>query len=135
MPDIEYRQSKEVPLASVLELYRANDWASADKPELLHNALQNSHALVTAWNGSQLIGLANAISDGYLVVYYPHVVVHPDYHRQGTGQAMMKLLMQQYAGFHQHSIIADKAAVTFFESCGFERSPCEAMWIYDGADH
>ena len=31
--------------------------------------------------------------------------------------------------------IADQNAVAFFESCGFERSVCAAMWIYDGADH
>lgn len=132
---IVFRESTDVPKQAVLDLYRANNWSSVNKPDQLHQALLNSHALVTAWDGNVLVGLANSISDGFLVVYYPHVVVHPDYQRQGIGRRMMALLMRRYEGFHQHSVLADKGAVPFFEQCGFERSVCPAMWIYDGDDH
>jgi GNAT superfamily N-acetyltransferase len=101
----------------------------------LHQALVNSHSLITAWDGDRLVGLANAISDGFLVVYYPHFVVHPDYQRKGIGKEMMTRLMERYEGFHQHSVIADREAVAFYEKCGFEQSVCSAMWIYDGNDH
>lgn len=53
----------------ILKLYQANKWSAAEKPELLMKALLNSHSLVTAWDGATLVGLGNAISDGYLVVY------------------------------------------------------------------
>lgn len=132
---VTYRDSKSVPRESVLELYRAVGWSSAEKPDQLHQGLQNSHALITAWDGERLVGLANAISDGYLVVYYPHVVVHPDYQRRGIGRELMARLMQRYEGFHQHSVLADNNAVSFYERCGFERSVCPGMWIYDGDDH
>lgn len=132
---IEYRSTNEVPKGAVLELYRANHWSSADKPDQLHQALLNSHSLVTAWDGDQLVGLANAISDGFLVVYYPHVVVRPEYHRKGIGRGLLLRLKRRYEGFHQHAVLADKNAVAFYESCGFERSVCPAMWIYDGDDH
>lgn len=132
---IEYRESNDVPLEAVLSLYRANRWSSADKPELLHRALLNSHSLVTAWDGDQLVGLANAISDGFLVVYYPHVVVHPDYQRNGIGSELMDRLLHRYEGFHQHAVLADKTAVKFYERCGFKRSVCPSMWIYAGDDH
>lgn len=133
--EIQFRDTRDVPRDAVLDLYRAVDWSSANKPEQLHQALLHSHSLITAWDGDRLIGLANAISDGFLVVYYPHFVVHPDYHRKGIGQEMMARLMKRYDGFHQHSVIADKNAVAFYEKCGFERSVCTAMWIYDGHDH
>lgn len=132
---IEYKETTELPREAVLDLYRANHWSSANKPDQLHQALLHSHSLVSAWEGGRLVGLANAISDGYLVVYYPHVVVHPAYQRKGIGREMMARLMRRYAGFHQHSVLADKDAVTFFERCGFERSTCPAMWIYGGDDH
>ena len=135
LESIEFRESKDVPRESVLNLYRANHWSSANKPDQLHQALLNSHSLITAWHGDRLVGLANAISDGYLVVYYPHVVVHPDYHRKGIGRELVLRLKASYEGFHQHSVLADKDAVAFYESCGFERSVCPTMWIYDGEDH
>ncbi len=132
---IQIRGTRDVPREAVLELYRSVDWSSANKPDQLHQALLNSHSLVTAWDGDRLVGLANAISDGFLVVYYPHFVVHPDYQRRGIGQKIMALLQERYEGFHQHSVIADREAVAFYEKCGFEQSVCKAMWIYDGNDH
>lgn len=139
MEQIAFRETNDVPKDAVVDLYRANNWSSANKPDQLHQALLNSHSLITAWDSGRLVGLANAISDGflvvYLVVYYPHVVVYPDYHRRGIGRELVNRLKLRYEGFHQHSVLADKDAVAFYESCGFERSVCPAMWIYDGDDH
>ena len=133
---IRYRETRDLPLASVLTLYRANAWSSADKPELLHKALLASHSLVTAWDRRKLIGLGNAISDGYLVVYYPHLLVHPEYQGRGIGRRLMQMLMARYEGFHQHMLVADGRAVDFYRKCGFRRAgQTQPMWIYDGQDH
>ncbi|WP_033398209.1 GNAT family N-acetyltransferase [Desulfospira joergensenii] len=120
----------------LIELYRANHWSSARKPEQLIPALKNSHALVTARISGKLVGLANAISDGYLVVYYPHMLVHPEYQGKGIGSAMIKCLQEKYAGFHQQMLVADGKAVEFYRANGFSRAgKTEPMWIYDGNDH
>ena len=76
---ISYRDTRNISLEAIRELYVSNDWSAAKKPTALYNGLLNSHSLWTAWDKDRLIGLGNAISDGYLVVYYPHLLVHPDY--------------------------------------------------------
>jgi GNAT superfamily N-acetyltransferase len=134
--EIQYRETREIPLDDVLALYTANQWSSAQKPELLHKALLGSHSLVTAWVGKKLVGLGNAISDGHLVVYYPHLLVLPEFQGHGIGTELMKRLMTRYEGFHQHMIVADGRAIDFYRKCGFERAgKTEPMWIYDGHDH
>ena len=133
---IHYRETPELPLGSVLALYRANEWSAAEKPDLLHKALLNSHSLVTAWDGTKLIGLGNAISDGYLVVYYSHLLVLPEYQGRGIGTELMRRLIKRYEGFHQHVLVADGRAIDFYRKCGFERAgKTEPMWIYAGHDH
>jgi GNAT superfamily N-acetyltransferase len=133
---IRYSENRDLPLAGVLDLYRANEWSSAHKPDLLHKALLASHSLVTAWDDSKLVGLGNAISDGYLVVYYPHLLVLPDYQGRGIGRRLMHMLMAHYEGFHQHMLTADGRALDFYRKCGFERAgKTEPMWIYAGHDH
>lgn len=99
-------------------------------------ALRNSHSLVTARIDGQLIGLGNAISDGYLVVYYPHMLVHPEHQGRGVGKQMMQAMQQKYAAFHQQMLVADGRAIAFYKSLGFSRAGhTEPMWIYAGSEH
>ncbi len=122
--------------AEVVALYKANAWSSAEKPRELLAALGNSHALVTARIDGRLVGLGNALSDGHLVVYFPHMLVHPEFHRQGVGRAIMGALMERYAGFHQMMLVADGEAIEFYTAMGFARAGrTEPMWVYAGNDH
>ena len=134
--DIRFSEQRDIPVEKLFALYEANGWSSAKKPVLLQKALSNSATLISAWVGEQLIGIGNAITDGYLVVYYPHMLVHPTYQGQGVGSEMMKRLMEKYAGFHQHMLVADGRAIDFYRKCGFTRAgKTESMWIYAGNDH
>ena len=131
-----YSDTRDLPRDAVITLYRANEWSSAEKPDLLLQALRASHSLITAWDGPTLVGLGNAISDGCLVVYYPHLLVLPDYRRRGIGSRIMQMLIARYKDFHQHIIMADARAIEFYRKCGFERAgKTESMWIYSGHDH
>jgi GNAT superfamily N-acetyltransferase len=133
---IQYKQTRDLPIEKILPLYEANEWSAAKKPGELHKALTDSHSLVSAWDGDTLAGLGNAISDGHLVVYYSHLLVHPQYQGQGIGTRLMKMLMARYAGFHQHILVADGRAIEFYKKRGFVRAgKTEPMWIYSGHEH
>jgi GNAT superfamily N-acetyltransferase len=133
---VSYCETRDIDVGSVVALYRANGWSAVEKPDLLHQALMNSDTLMSAWHGRRLIGLGNAISDGFLVVYYPHLLVLPEYHGQGVGSMLMELLKNRYKNFHQHILVAEGKAVKFYENLGFVRAgKTEPMWIYAGNDH
>ncbi len=119
-----------------LSIYRINKWSSAEKPQELMAGLRNSHSLVTARISGVLVGIGNAISDGHLVVYYPHLLVHPEHQGKGIGRKMMKALLKKYSAFHQQMLVADGKAIGFYESLGFKRAgQTEPMWIYSGSEH
>ena len=82
---IVFSEERSLDKHQVVELYRANHWSAAGKPDALLNALLNSHSLVSAYDGAKLIGLGNALSDGYLFVYYPHLLILPEYQGRGLG--------------------------------------------------
>ena len=134
--ELELSLEGDIETDEVIALYKANGWSSAEKPEKLIPALNNSDALVTARISGKLVGIGNAISDGSLVVYYPHMLVHPDYKGKGIGRAMMKLLQRKYGSFHQQMLTADVDAVGFYKSLGFDQAgETVPMWIYDGNEH
>ena len=133
---VEISMQDTVAQPEVIALYRANGWSSAEKPDQLLAALRNSHSLVTARSEGALIGLGNAISDGHLVVYFPHLLVLPGYQGRGVGKKMMLALQARYAGFHQQMLTADGKAIDFYKSLGFSRAGnTEPMWIYAGDEH
>lgn len=119
-----------------MDLYRSVEWSSANKPALLFAALQNSHHVITAWCDGLLVGLGNSISDGHLVVYYPHLVVKPELQEKGIGSEIMRRMSKRYSGFHQQMLTADGRSIAFYEKQGLTRAgSCVPMWIYDGSDH
>jgi GNAT superfamily N-acetyltransferase len=133
---IEYRNEFCPDVEKVLKLYRANDWSSAEKPDELMHHLRNSHAAVTAWDADRLIGSANTLSDGKLVAYYSHLLVHPDYQGQGIGTEIARRLMQNYVGFHQQVLLADGRAIEFYQRLGFvPANETRSMWIFKGDEH
>jgi len=134
--DVLIKETREIPKEQLMELYKRNQWSSAEKPELLYKALLNSHTLVSAWVDDRMVGIANAISDGGLVVYYPHMLVHPDYQGHGIGCKMMDAMQKKYGEYHQQMLTADGDAVKFYNKCGFKRAGGTVpMWIYQGEDH
>ena len=133
---VRYRSTRSLPRAQVLNLYRSVQWSAARKPVQLVRALKRSHSVVTAWVEGSLVGLGNAVSDGSLVVYYPHLLVLPEFQRRGIGRQLMKRLMSRYRGFHQHILIAEAKAVPFYRKCGFNRAgKTTSMWVFKGREH
>jgi len=131
-----YSDDRKFTLEDVLPIYVACDWSSASRPEELLAALKGSHSVIHARVGNRMVGIGNAISDGHLVVYYPHLLVDPEFVRMGIGSEIMKRLSQPYKGFHQQMLTADADAVPFYERNGFVRAGHTVpMWIYDGEDH
>lgn len=115
--EVEISLSDEIREEETLAIYVANDWSSAKKTKELLAALRNSHNLVTARLNGKLIGLGNAISDGYLVVYYPHLIVLPQYQVKGIGRKMLQALQTKYDNYHQQMLVADGKAIKLLQKC------------------
>lgn len=133
---IRLTEDRKFNREELLELYQLNEWSSVKKPELLIKALKNSHTLILAFYNDKLVGLGNALSDGYLAVYYSHMLVHPDFQGLGIGTMIMNRFQEIYGDFHQQVLIADGKAVDFYKKCGFERAgKTEPMWKFQGDEH
>ncbi len=128
--------AREITIEETIALYTANEWSSASKPNELFHGLLNSHSLITARYENTLVGLGNAISDGHLVVYYPHLIVHPDFHGKGVGILIMERMQEIYRNFHMQMLTADSKAIDFYQKIGFTKAgQTQSMWIYAGEDH
>ena len=113
-----------------LELYSSVGW---EPPciEQVREALINTIATFTVYDGEQAVGMVRLIGDGGMSFYIKDFAVIPSYQSKGVGT----LLMESLEKYIRESIssewavslelISTKEAVSFYKKKGFEERPCE----------
>lgn len=75
--NIVYKETKDFTEQEVEELFLSVKWLSGKYPERLIKALKSSSLVVTAWDGTQLVGLIRALDDGEMVAFLPLFISTP----------------------------------------------------------
>lgn len=113
-------KTEQLTKDNIQQLFLSVEWESASHPNDLYNAILNSHSVVTAWDNERLIGLANAMSDEAMAVYFHYVLTDPAYQGQGVGKEIMKMMLEKYEKMHTKVLVSYPKAVGFYKSLGFE---------------
>ena len=129
--DIIYKESTDIDFEELKKLFASVGWLNGEHPEELKTAIDNSATVFTAWHGSNLIGLVNAIDDRSLAVYVNYVLVSPEYQGKRIGQTLIEHIKQKYADYLYILLLTEeKSGQKFYEKCGFYKSELIPM-IYD----
>jgi ribosomal protein S18 acetylase RimI-like enzyme len=116
---IVYKDTKEFSCEELKDLFLSVEWSSGRFPEKLKIAMCNSDSVYSAWEGDQLIGLVNAMSDGIMNAYFQYLLVHPAYQGRGVGKKLVSLMLEHYSSYLRKTLIAYDTAAGFYKSCGF----------------
>ncbi len=116
---IKYSDNKNLEREQLVSLFESVQWESAKYPQELQEAIANSHSVYTAWDGDKLVGLMNALSDGVMTVYYHYLLVRPEYHKQGIGKILVKMMTEKYSSCRTQVVISYSSQVNFYENRGF----------------
>ena len=125
MSEIRLQTGSQIPLDSLLDLYRAVGWTSytsGERSRDLEKAFANSSFVVTAWDGEVLVGLARTLSDDLAILYLQDILVHPDYQRRGIGMQLMNACLERYAHVRAKVLMTDddERQRLFYERAGFK---------------
>lgn len=100
-------------------LFKSVSWLSGNHPDRLKKAMRKSDTVLSAWDGKRLIGLMNAISDGEMTVYYPYLLVSPEYQGKGIGKTLLAQMMSKYSGFYRQVLNCHEDKCDFYKKYGF----------------
>lgn len=104
----------------VQALFASVGWVSAEHPSRPHKALMGSSAVVTAWDGPHLVGLARALDDGELVAYLHYVLVDPAYQGRGIASGLIARMKERYRNYlYLEAMPEESKNAPFFECQGF----------------
>lgn len=119
---IHYTESKKISRDDLKNLYSSVEWfAYTNNMEILEKAINNSLAILTAWNDNQLIGLVRVVGDGCTIIYIQDILVHPDYQNTKIGTNLMMKVLNKYKHVRQKVLLTDEEPNVrkFYEKNGF----------------
>src|SRR5579872_5454918 len=94
---IEYRLGKDFDLDAFIEVYRASTLGErrpVDDRDRMARMLANANLVVTAWDGTLLVGFARSVSDFAYCTYLSDLGVRLSHQRQGIGKELMRRTQQ-----------------------------------------
>ena len=119
---ITYKDVKRFNAKELEELFLSVEWSSGHYPEKLVMAMQNSGAVFSAWDEGRLVGLVNALDDGVMTAYLHYLLVNPQYHGQGIGKELLRMIKEKYRDYLRIVLIAYSQEKGFYEQCGFNEA-------------
>ena len=130
---IRYTDERNFTAQQLEKLFLSVDWESGKYPERLKKALDNCGTVYTAWDGEELVGLANTIDDGEMTAYVHYLLVAPEYQRQGIATELLELMKKKYSGYFHFFLVAEhKELVGFYERQGFFEQTDARVMHYNG---
>lgn len=119
---IDYRMDANLDPSALIDLYDSVQWTEYTKdPQRLTAAVAASLAVLTAYDGQKLVGLARLVGDGLTIIYLQDILVAPNYQRHGIGRQLVQRLLAPFADVRQQVLMTDNepGQIAFYESLGF----------------
>lgn len=125
--NIQITRNERLQASELNDLFRTNNW-QIEPVEKLEKSLQTIWGCVSArTQDKQLIGYVQAISDGIRHVYIMHMIVHPDFRKQGIGSMIMEEFMKMIKESNlMPTLVATPGNDKFYAKFGF-KSNCNGL--------
>lgn len=95
----------------------------------MEGMISNSNLVVSAWEGSLLIGIARSVTDFHYACYLSDLAVHQDYQKSGIGKKLQSLTQEQLGPQCKLILIAAPAANSYYGRIGYTHN--ERCWVLE----
>jgi len=129
-PGITYRRGNDLDLDQVIELYRASTLGlrrPVDDREAMADMLRHGNLVLSAWEGSLLVGIARSLTDFSYVAYLSDLAVRESHQRLGIGTELIRQTRAAMGPRSMLVLLAAPAAVEYYPRVGFSHHP--QAWI------
>lgn len=128
--EIEYRVNAPIDVDTAIALYRRSTLGErrpVDRPEAFADMLRHANLTISAWHGTQLVGIARALTDFSYVAYLADLAVDADYQKQGIGKRLIEETRSRLGASCMLVLLAAPKANDYYPKLGFEHNP--RAWI------
>jgi hypothetical protein len=128
--NIEYKFNEPIDTDQFIDLLNASglgDRRPIQDRACLEGMISNSNLTVSAWDSSQLVGLARSMTDFHYACYLSDLAVSETHQKCGIGKQLQALTQRQLGPRCKLILIAAPAANSYYEHIGFENN--QRCWV------
>jgi len=118
MPIIYSTSHDGIDWAALKAALAADNFDNGRTAQQMERSFRASFRCVYAFDETDVVGTARALSDGVCNAYIVDMWTHSKHRRRGIGRRMMDMLCESLAGQHVYLFTDDQES--FYAACGFE---------------
>ena len=129
---INYKINAPVSSVQFIELLASSSLGERrpiDDSACIEGMLANSNLVVSAWDGSELVGIARSVTDFHYACYLSDLAVKASHQRCGIGRRLQSLTQDQLGPKCKLILIAAPDANGYYAHVGFEPNP--RCWVLE----
>lgn len=100
-----------------------------DDCKCMEGMIKNSNLIVTAWDGSKLVGIARSMTDFHYACYLSDLAVDKNYQSSNVGKQLQIITQEQLGSKCKLILIAAPASNSYYEHIGFTNN--QRCWVLD----
>lgn len=126
-----YRMNDTVPAKAIADLRQSVGWNRMENA--YNNPTMASYANIAVYDGNQLVGYIDSISNGVTDAYIQDLMIHPDYQKQGIGTELMNRMISflKTQNIFMISVIYENSLSPFYKRFGFFEMLSGQLQTYD----
>lgn len=95
----------------------------------MEGMVSNSNLIVSAWDGSALVGIARSLTDFHYACYLSDLAVHKNYQKSGIGKQLQSLTQEQLGARCKLILISAPAANSYYGQIGYTHN--DRCWVLE----
>lgn len=119
--NITYSTTQLPTTEEIIDLYNS---AGLNRPttdnERIAKMYAHANLVITAWNGSQLIGVARSLTDWCYCCYLSDLAVRKAYQHSGIGKQLVALTKEKIGDESMLLLLAAPAAMEYYPKIGMD---------------
>ncbi len=119
---ITYRLGNSLNPADISALYLSAGLKRPTDLARLAAMYRDSNLVISAWDGSTLVGVARSLTDFRYVCYLSDLAVHADYQRAGIGRQLIAETEKHLGEEAMLLLLAAPAAAEYYPHIGFTQA-------------
>lgn len=129
---IEYKINEPITTEQFVALLKSSTLGErrpVEDRECMKGMISNSNLTVSAWQNSELVGIARSVTDFHYACYLSDLAVSEEHQKLGIGKQLQVLTQEQLGPKCKLILIAAPTANSYYEHIGFTNNP--RCWVLE----